>query len=117
MGKKETLVSFVRKLVQRSASTIIGLPDELSRVLQQVQKGDIEIRSGDIRDSSRLIYAALNQLTFMILCITAAVFGWFFRGEGAERPMQISFGLAVFFLLLMFRAMRLGKKVLKGMES
>ncbi len=116
MGKKENLVTFVRKLVQRSASTIIGLPDELSRVLQQVQKGDIEIRSGDIRDSSRLIYAALNQLTFMILCITAAVFGWFFRGEGAARPMHISFALAAIFLLLMFRAMRLGKKVLKGME-
>ncbi len=117
MGEKENLVTFVGKLVQRSASTIIGLPDELSRVLQQVQKGDIEIRSADIRDSSRLIYAALNQLTFMILCITAAVFGWFFRGEGATKPMQISFALAALFLLLMFRAMRLGKRVMKGMES
>ena len=116
MGEKENLATFIRKVVQRSASTIVGLPDELSRVLQLVQKGDVEIRSADIRDSSRLIYAALNQLTFMILCITSAVFGWFFRGEGALRPMQIAFGLAALFLLLMFRAMRLGKRVLKGME-
>lgn len=116
MGEKENLVTFVRKVVQRSATTIISLPEELSRVLTQVQKGDIEIRSEDIRDSSRLIYAALNQLTFMILCITSAVFGWFFRSEGATWPMRLSFALTGVFLLLMFRAMRVGKKVMKGME-
>lgn len=116
MGEKDNLITFVRNLVQRSASTIIGLPDELSRVLQQVQKGDVEFLSADIRDSSRLIYAALNQLIFMILCITSLVFGWFFRAEGALRSQQIAFTLAVVFLLLMFRAMRLGKRVLKRMD-
>lgn len=116
MGEKENLVTFIRKLVQKSATTLIGLPDEISRVLQLVRRGDVEIRSADIRDSSRLIYAALNQLTFMILCITSTVFAWFFRSEGATRSMQIFFGLAGIFLFLMFRTMRSGKKVLKGME-
>jgi predicted unusual protein kinase regulating ubiquinone biosynthesis (AarF/ABC1/UbiB family) len=116
MGEKENLGTFVRKLVQRSASTIIGLPDELSRVLNQVQKGDLEILSPDIRNSSKLIYAALNQLTFMILCITAAVFGWFFYQAKETGISQTCFGLSVFFLLLMFRAMRSGRRVLKGMD-
>ncbi len=116
MGEKENLATYVRKLVQRSASTIIGLPDEVSRVLQQIQKGDLEFQSTDIRNSSRLIYAALNQLTFMILCITAAVFGWFLRGGGDVQLSQIALGFSALFLFLMFRAMRSGKRVLKGME-
>ena len=103
-------------LVQRSAGTIIGLPNELSRTLQMVQKGDIEIRSADIRDSSRLIYSALNQLIFMILGITSAIFGWIFRGEGELFPQQISFSLSALFLFLMFRSMRRGKKVLNNMD-
>lgn len=116
MGEKDDLMTYARKFLQRSASTIIGLPEEVSRVLQQVQKGDVEFRSADIRDSSRLIYIALNQLTFLILCITSVVFGWFLRNEGAARPAQFAFGLAALFLFLMFRAMRSGKRVLKGME-
>ena len=116
MGKQESIVTYVRKLLQRSASTLIGLPEELSRVLQQVQKGDVEFRSSDIRDSSKLIYTAFNQVTFLILCITAAVFGWFFRQEGAFQTAQVAFGAAGLFLYLMFRAMRAGKRVLKGME-
>lgn len=116
MGEKENLATYVRNLVQRSAGTIIGLPNELSRTLQMVQKGDIEIRSADIRDSSRLIYSALNQLIFMILGITSAIFGWIFRGEGELFPQQISFSLSALFLFLMFRSMRRGKKVLNNMD-
>lgn len=116
MGEKDNIVTFIRKLLQRSAGTLIGLPEEITRVLQLVQKGEVEIRSADIRDSSRLIYAALNQLVFMILAITATVFGWFFRGEGATRPAQFAFIAAGVFLFLMFRAMRHGKKVMKGMD-
>ena len=116
MGEKENLTTYVRNLVQRSAGTIIGLPNELSRTLQMVQKGDIEIRSADIRDSSRLIYSALNQLIFMILGITSAIFGWIFRGEGELFPQQISFSLSALFLFLMFRSMRRGKKVLNNMD-
>lgn len=116
MGERENLLSFVRKTLQRSATTLIGLPDELSRVLNQVQSGELEVRSEDIRNSSRLIYAALNQLVFMILCITASVFGWFFRSEGAEKPAQVAFVVGGIFLFLMFRAMKMGRRVMRGME-
>lgn len=116
MGEKDNLITFVKKVVQRSAGTMISLPEELSRVLNTVQNGQVEIRSADIRDSSRLIYAALNQLVFMILAITSAVFGWFFRTEGAARPAQYAFIAAGIFLFLMFRAMRMGKKVMSNME-
>lgn len=116
MGEKDNFLTFIRKSLQRSAGTLLGLPEELSQTLQLLQRGDIEIRSSDIRDSSRLIYTALNQLVFMILAITTTVFGWIFRGEGATHFSHIAFFCSLVFLFLMFRSMRFGKKIMKGMN-
>ena len=116
VGEKEDTVSYVRKLLQRSAGTIVGLPDEISRVLQQVQKGEFEFQSPDIRNAAKLLYTAFHQLTFMVLSVSAGGVGWFLRREGQVGSSQVAFGLAGLFLLMAFRAMRLGKRVLKGMS-
>jgi len=116
LGEKENLITFVKKVLQRSASTIIGLPDEINRVLQQVQRGDLEFRSADLRNSARLVYTAVHQLMFMVLSITAAGIGIFFQQAGERPAAQVAFGLAGLFLLLMFRAMRSGKRVMKVLD-
>jgi sulfite exporter TauE/SafE len=116
MGEKGQTISFVKKLLQRSASTIMGLPDEISRVLQQVQKGEFEFQSSDIRSAAKLLYSAFHQLAFMLLGLSAGGVGWLLHSAGDTSLSQVAFGFAGFFLLLMFRAMRWGKRVLKGMS-
>ena len=116
MGEKGQTISFVKKLLQRSASTIMGLPDEISRVLQQVQKGEFEFQSSDIRSAAKLLYSAFHQLAFMLLGLSAGGLGWLLHSAGDTSLSRVAFGFAGFFLLLMFRAMRWGKRVLKGMS-
>jgi len=117
MGEKGNLVSYLRKLLQGSLSSLVSLPEELSRVLQQVQKGELEFRSEDLRNSARLVYTAVHQLMFMALAMTSAGIGVLFQRESAtQQSAQIAFGAAVLFLLLMFRAMRSAKRTLRAME-
>ena len=117
IGERENMVTFVTGLLRRSVATVVGLPDELHRVLQQTQKGELEFRSPDIRDSGKLVYFAVQQLIFTTLSIASAAMGaWFYQTGNMTRPAQIAFGLGGLFLLLLFRAVRKGGVVVRGME-
>ncbi len=107
--KNESTFSFVNKLLRRTLTTTLGLPEELSQVLQSIKKGEIEVNNVDIRDGARLLYAVGQQLVFTLLLIAASVLGFLFHKNGEESAARAAFWLGCFFAFMLFKAMRRGK--------
>ena len=97
--------------MKRGATNLIGLPEEINRVLTLIQRGELEFRSFDIRDSAKLVHSALRQIIFLILSLATAAFGWLLRKEGDVDLSGIAFGGAAFFLLCLLLEMRRGRRL------
>lgn len=116
LGEKENLVSFVTGLLRRTVSTSLGLPDELHRVLQKIEKNKLETRTPDIREGSKLLYQVGQQFVLTLMIIAAATFGYLFYDSGEMRAAKWGFGVAGFFLLLLLRSLRTGSRIRKRLE-
>lgn len=116
IGERENLVSFVGKLLRRTATTALSLPDDLSRTLQKAQRGELEMASPDVRASARLLYSAAQQMMFAVLLIAAAGFGFWLENMGMGERARLSFGAAALFALLWWRAWRAGNRLQKGLD-
>ena len=116
LGEQESTLAFVTDLLRRTLATTIGLPDELHRVLHQMQNGEIDFRSSDIRDSVRILYLIGSQVIFAALSIASGILGYGLYRAGDIRPAQFVFVLSGVCLLLLFSAMRAGNRVVKEME-
>jgi ubiquinone biosynthesis protein len=117
LGEKENLVTFVTGLLRRSVSTTLGLPDELHRVLQKIEKGKFETQTPDIRDGAKLLYQVGQQFVLTLMIIAAAIFGYLFYDSGEMRGVKWGFGMAAFFLLLLLRSLRTGSRIRRKMEQ
>ncbi len=116
LGEGEDFVSMVTAFMKRSLSTVVGLPDELHRILRIIEKGKLITRTPDIRDGFRLLYQVGQQFLFTMLIITASVFGYLFIQEGEIDMAKYSFGAVGLMFLLLFRSMRRGNKIKGRME-
>ena len=116
LGEQESMLTFVTGLLRRTMATTLGLPDELHRVLHQMQNGEIDFRSSDIRDSVRVLYLIGSQVIFAALSIASGILGYGLYKAGDTRPAQAVFLLSGVCLLLLFSAMRAGNRVVKKME-
>lgn len=116
VGEKDNLVAFVTGLVRRTVATSLALPDELHRVLQKIDKGQLETRTPDIREGSRLLYQGFQQFVLALLIIAAATFGYLFYSNGHIKAARWSFGICAFFILLLLRAIRVGGRIWRRLE-
>ncbi|MCC6723677.1 MAG: hypothetical protein IT258_04155, partial [Saprospiraceae bacterium] len=57
-----------------------------------------------------------QQFVLTILCISSAYFGWLFYEKSEDIGVKWGFGLAGFFLLLLFRSLRKGSKIRQRLE-
>ncbi len=117
VGEKENLVEFVAKLLRRTVATSLGLPDELHRVLQKIEKNKLETRTPDIREGSKLLYQVGQQFVLTLMIIASATFGYLFYDSGEMNGAKWGFGVSAFFLLLLLRSLRTGSKIRKKMEE
>ncbi|MCB9306607.1 MAG: AarF/ABC1/UbiB kinase family protein [Lewinellaceae bacterium] len=115
-SEREDMLRFAANLLRRTLATAIGLPDELHRALQQLQRGETEFRSPDIRDSAKVLHYVARQLVFTILGIAAGIVAWLFYRSGAVIPARIAIGASALLFWLLFAAMRKAGRVVKGME-
>ncbi len=115
-GEKDNLLSLVTGLLRRSVSTTLGLPDELHRVLQKIEKNKLETRTPDIRDGAKLLYQAGQQFVFAMLAIAAATFGYLFHAAGETTGTAWGFGLSGLFLLLLLRSLHKGSRIRKKLD-
>jgi ubiquinone biosynthesis protein len=106
--KNESTFSFVNSLLRRTATTALGLPEELSQVLQRAKKGDLDLNTPDVKDGARFLYAVGQQLIVTLLLIAATFLSFLFHQNGEIQYARYSFWMACFFAVVLFRMMRKG---------
>lgn len=110
-------LGFVRNLVQGTLVTTLALPDELKQTLQKARKGQLEVRTPDIREGARLLYLAARQWLMALLGLAAIVLAQWFSRIGEERSMQFAYGAALLFGWLFVKALRRGGKLFSSMSN
>jgi ubiquinone biosynthesis protein len=109
MGEKGSPLGFVTDLLRRTLASALSLPDEVRRTLKLIQKGEVEVQVSEIRQASRLLYRAAQQIIYAFLAVSCGVFAYILRKDGdvelATYASWVTLGL-VFFL---FRSMWGGK--------
>jgi predicted unusual protein kinase regulating ubiquinone biosynthesis (AarF/ABC1/UbiB family) len=110
-------LGFVRNLIQGTLVTTLALPDELKQTLQKARKGQLEVRTPDIREGARLLYLAARQWLMALLGLAAIVLAQWFSRIGEERSMQFAYGAALLFGWLFFKALRRGGKIFNSMSN
>jgi ubiquinone biosynthesis protein len=108
--KNESTFAFVESFLRRTVTTTLGLPDELSQVLQRAKKGDLDLNTPDVKDGARLLYAVGQQLIVTLLLIAAAFLSFLFHKNGEAQFATYTFWMACFFAVMLFRMMRKGRK-------
>ena len=115
LGQRGDLLSFVRNLLQNTLTSALSLPDELRQTLQKARRGQLEMLNPDVRDGSRLLYLAVQQVLFALLTAGAAVAGWWLLRNGDASTGRLAYGAAAVFGLLLLRAWRNGGRLWKKM--
>ena len=115
LGEGEDFVGMVGGLLRRSISTAIGIPDELHRVLQIIEKNKLITRTPDIKEGARLFYQVGQQFLFTLLIIASATFSYLFWENGETAFAKYGFVATGLFLLLLLRSIRRGNKIHRRM--
>lgn len=115
MGQ-QTMLEFVGKMVKSTASTMIGLPDELHRVLQKLDKNQLDLRSSDNRLSARLLYAGIQQMLFALLLLACAAATAYFHLHQMHPIGHWCLGAAAISGFLFIRSLREGRSLIRKMD-
>jgi len=111
IGDSENMVQYATDFIKESATTLLTIPSDLGEVLNKARRGKLEIQTpGDV-EKTKLFYALGQQLLYAILMITAFSFGYIFFQEARDDWAKWAFGISGFFGILLFRAIREGRKL------
>ncbi|MEY3051261.1 MAG: hypothetical protein RLY31_1046 [Bacteroidota bacterium] len=113
--EKQDLLSLATGYLRRTATTALGLPDELHRVLLRIDRNQLQTRTPDILEGARLLYLAGQQFVLTLLAISAAVFGYLFYLKADAYATRWGFGLSFIFLAMLLRNLRTGRRIKRNM--
>jgi predicted unusual protein kinase regulating ubiquinone biosynthesis (AarF/ABC1/UbiB family) len=117
LGERGDLVKYATKLLQKTLTDSIALPNDIRKSLKQLQRGEIELKIAGEREKTLLFYLLGKQLIYAFLLIATAAFSWIFYQNQAEQLLKYTAGFALLLVFLFLRAMRQGKQVKKNLES
>lgn len=111
LGEKEDWIKFVGDLIQRTASSLIALPDDLRKTLKTIDKGNLKVEITGLTQGAKLLYHLGQQVMFTLLLISTATFTYLLYD--ADNLRLSKYGLAAFVLclLLLIRSFQQGKKI------
>lgn len=111
LGEKEDWIKFVGDLIQRTASSLIALPDDLRKTLKTIDKGNLKVEITGLTQGAKLLYHLGQQVMFTLLLISTATFTYLLYD--ADNLRLSKYGLAAFILclLLLIRSFQQGKKI------
>jgi len=111
LGNNGDLVNFVSKIIRDTATDVLGLPAEINKVLRQMRQGQLDVASVDTRQSGRLVYQGIRQLTFAVLLIAATGFTYLFWQKQEVELMRVAAIVSCVFLLGFWRALRVAGRI------
>jgi predicted unusual protein kinase regulating ubiquinone biosynthesis (AarF/ABC1/UbiB family) len=117
MGEKTNYFSMFTRMLRRTASTAVSLPDETHRVLQKIESGEFETRTPDIREGAKLLYQVGQQFVLTLMIIAAGTFGYLFYLEQEPGLTNTGFILAGIFILLLFRSLWKGNRIRRRLDE
>ncbi len=113
--EQDDLFSIASNYLRRTAGTALALPEELHRVLLRIDRNQLQTRTPDILEGAQLLYLAGQQFVLTLLAISAAVFGYLFYQADDSVGTRWGFGLSAFFLYLLLRNQRTGRRIKQRM--
>jgi predicted unusual protein kinase regulating ubiquinone biosynthesis (AarF/ABC1/UbiB family) len=87
-------LGYVRELLQKNLTNILGLPDDLQKTLRKARAGELEVRTPDQLEGITLIVKSLRKLTFAVLSIGIAFFSLRLQELGMHTESHYGFGVA-----------------------
>jgi predicted unusual protein kinase regulating ubiquinone biosynthesis (AarF/ABC1/UbiB family) len=110
LGQDTDWVALVRSAVKEMASSMLALPEGVSRLVARANRGELQVRVEGLRESANLVYAAAQQLVFGVLAAGAAVIAYLARARNDQLTMTGAGIAAAIFLLGLVRSMWRGRK-------
>lgn len=111
LGKDGDWKTLLAQNAQRIGSAALSIPGDLQKTLQQASRGKLELRIANLDEAAVLFYNLGQQIVYTLMVITSAIIGTLFWQSKDYDYSNISFGVAVFFLLLLLRAIRSGGRL------
>lgn len=82
LGARADVVTFVKNLAQRTATTLLGLPDDLQKVLKKTQRGGLQVHVAGKQEQTLLFYTLGQQLMYALLLVVTTVLTIYFYENG-----------------------------------
>ncbi len=102
LGTERDWSDFVMDSTKDVATTLFALPGDLKKFLQKAQRGELEVKTRQLEDHTRTMYALGHQLIYTALAVAGAAFGLVLEGRSRLFESQVAFGVAGFFALCLF---------------
>jgi len=116
LGERGDLVNFIRELLQKTIANVVSLPSDLRKTLDQVQRGEIEVKSIGSVQRTQLMYSLGQQLIFSLLLIASLCFAFVYQEAGASNLSLYAWIAAGLFFYLFIRSLYRAKKIRKRLE-
>jgi predicted unusual protein kinase regulating ubiquinone biosynthesis (AarF/ABC1/UbiB family) len=82
LGKDTDVKGQVTTAVREMAMSAITIPDKTNRLLERMNRGNVQFQIGGLRESALLLYAAAHQILFVFLAMALGVLAFFLDGRG-----------------------------------
>jgi predicted unusual protein kinase regulating ubiquinone biosynthesis (AarF/ABC1/UbiB family) len=102
LGKDRDWSGLLRSSLKDVALAAATIPEALNRLLARANRGDLEVRTPDVRLAANLVYAAMRQLIFALFASSASLLAYFAHGRGQVGLMRAALTVAsVSFVMLL----------------
>lgn len=116
LGQHGDWLTFVRQVLQGTLKNVLTIPEELRQTLQITRRGQLEMRTPDVAGSARLMYLAVQQLTFALLAMAIGAVAYWCWKEGEIQIARWALGATAIFTFLLLRAWRSGSLLWKRLK-
>lgn len=110
LGSGGTWRASLSNAVRDMALTALTLPEDFRKLLGKANKGKLEIRVREIRQSANLLYALGHQFLYALFALAAGAVAYAGHVRGEEEMRRGGIWVALFFLLCMVVSMIRGRK-------
>jgi ubiquinone biosynthesis protein len=100
-GKERGWLQLMRTSLKETFATSLTLPDGVRSLLTQTNRGELEIRTPDVRIAADVVYAGMRQLVYAMFVTGSTVLAYVAHGRGEIAIYRTSIAAAILFGILL----------------